>query len=260
MADLTVALFQAEAREESAEEKLERAGAAAAQAVEKGAELLLFPELFQSGYNSAGEIRRRAEPFDGPFAGAMAGISERYGIALAYGYAEAAEGRLYNSCLCLGPDGVLLANHRKLVLPSDYEKSYFKPHAGLTLFDYRGWRIAVLVCYDIEFPENARACAQAGAELLLVPTALHRRWDVVAEKLIPTRAFENGVFLAYANYAGEERGLPYFGGSRLVGPWGRELATAGKGEELLLATLRKEDLQEARQRLPYLPDVTTIRY
>jgi predicted amidohydrolase len=121
------------------------------------------------------------------------------------------------------------ANHRKLQLPSDYERENFMRGGRLTLLDLAGWKAALLVCYDVEFPEAVRACALGGAELVVVPTALRDRWGFVANTMIPTRAFENGVFLLYANYAGSEGDWNYLGASCAIGPDGSEIARAGEG-------------------------------
>ena len=85
-------------------------------------------------------------------------------------------------------------------------------------------RIALLICYEIEFPEAARNAALNGADLILAPTALGAQWGVVAHKLVPTRAFENGIFIAYANHAGREGEIEYLGESCIVDPMGNDLA------------------------------------
>jgi predicted amidohydrolase len=92
----------------------------------------------------------------------------------------------------------------------------------------------------------------AGADLIVAPTALRAEWSFVARQLIPARAFENGAFLAYANYCGEENGFVYLGESCIIGPDGREIARAGADETLLAAVLKREEVARARERLPYL--------
>ena len=254
---LDIGIFQPAGGDREPDDRLRTLGAAL-QAHADGLELLVCPELFMSGYNVGDKVAARAEAMDGPFARGAADLARRHGVALLYGYPEQAGERRYNSALCIGPDGTRLANHRKLALPSDYEKSLFEPHAGVTVFDLLGWRIGVLVCYDIEFPEAARATAQAGAELLVAPTALASQWDVVARKLIPARAFENGICLAYANHAGNEGDIHYLGESRIVGPDGRELAVAPAGEAVIRARLQKSAVAACRSRLPYLRDCRAL--
>ena len=116
-----------------------------------------------------------------------------------------------------------------------------------------------MICYEVEFPESARNAAINGAQLIVVPTALVSKWDVVASKIVPTRAFENGVWLAYANHAGEENGFEYLGGSKIVGPDGAIIADAGTQEKLISASININEMTKARSRLPYLRDFAKLR-
>ena len=103
-----------------------------------------------------------------------------------------------------------------------------------------------------------RACAVAGAELVIVPTALGVDWRVVSRRVIPARAFENGVFLAYANHAGQEGAMDYIGDSVIVSPLGEDLARAGSSESLIAADIDPSILPAIRRRLPYLRDYKSV--
>ena len=223
-------------------------------------DLAVTPELFATGYHIGGRHRALAEPAQGRVFDALAGIARDRRTAIAYGYAEAAGDKVYNAAALVGPDGALLANHRKRrQSPNSFEVSTFDNGDRSTMVELHGVRVAICICYEIELAETARAAALAGADLLLVPTALIDIWDNVAEKLIPTRAFENGLWLAYANHGGEEGGYTYFGGSRIVAPDGREVAVAGQGEELLFAVVDAASVAAARERMPYLRDCNYLR-
>jgi predicted amidohydrolase len=110
------------------------------------------------------------------------------------------------------------------------------------------------VCYDFEFPENLRYVALQGADLVTVPTALGAQWGVVSEKVVPTRAFENGVYVCYANSCGQENGMNYFGGSCIISPDGSDLARAKSGSEFLHSCIKKSAVAIAQDRLPYHKD------
>lgn len=225
----------------------------------KGADLLLTPELFLSGYNVGAAIHDLAEARDGPSISAARDLAARAGTALILSYPERDGGDLYNAAAIIGADGALLASYRKLHLIGDYERGAFRTGGGLAVTDVpltgeRVIRVAPLICYDIEFPEAARAAALAGADLIAVPTALRRQYRHVAEKLIPTRAFENGLFLAYANHAGEEGSWTYCGLSCVVGPDGHDIARAGDAPEVLRAGIDLAAIAAARAELPYLTD------
>lgn len=222
-------------------------------------DLLLLPELFATGYNIADKIAARAQPRDGSTAQAIAALAKMHGVAIHYGFAEADGIDIYNAAQCFGPDGTLLGGHRKLVIPPGFEQSHFKRGKGCTLFSYRGLRIATLICYDAEFPETARHAASLGAELILVPTALGDQWGWVSQTMIPSRAYENGVFLAYANSAGTENGMRFLGQSFIAAPDGQEIARAGMSPELIYGEIKREKVAASQSRLPYLDDLKVLK-
>lgn len=218
------------------------------------ADLLVLPEMFLSGYYIGDAVHDRAEAADGPFAREIAALAARFGIAVLYGFAERADGLIYSAAQCFGPDGARLGGHRKLAIPPGFETGTYSAGAGCRLFELGGVKIAILICYDSEFTEPMRHVAGLGAELVAVPTALSAEWGWVARTMLPTRAYENGLFLAYANHAGHENGLDYLGASFIAAPDGRELARAGSGPEVLLAEIDPARVAAARARLPYLKD------
>lgn len=227
--------------------------------VAKGADLVLLPELFACGYNIGAQVSDRAEPRDGPTLATLSRLASAHGLAIHCGYAERENGQVYNAALCIGPGGQILGQHRKLAIPPGFERAQFSAGAGCQLFEWAGFRIATLICYDAEFPETVRHVSGLGAELVLVPTALGAEWGWVAERMIPTRAYENGVYLAYANSAGVENGLHYLGQSVIAAPNGTEAARAGDRPEILFADLDKARIKAAQARLPYLRDRGQIR-
>jgi len=247
-------VFQSASGTLAAADRLGRLDAAMAEAAAGGAGLLICPELYASGYNIGDAIAERAEAADGPFAQAVAALAREHDIGVVYGFPERHGSKLYNSAICISGAGETLAVHRKRVLPPGMESKYFATGAGETLFELGGFTVALLICYEAEFPEAVRNATLAGAHLVAAPTALGDAWPHVAHKLIPTRAFENGVYLAYVNHAGEENGLAYLGASCIAGPDGHDLARAGAGEELIMAELSRAAVDAARSRLPYLRD------
>lgn len=219
------------------------------------ADLLATPELFMTGYRlDAAAMNQLAEPADGPFARAVSELARDTGIAILYGFPERDSGQVFNSVQVFGGDGKRLALYRKLHLPSDEERAVFATGDRIVTFDLLGFKLAPLICYDIEFPESMRACVEAGADLVLAPTALRRHWAQIAEMMIPVRALESGAFLAYCNFAGSEADWHYAGLSSICGPDGQVLAKAGAEEEVITAELDLAAVAAARTRLPYLKD------
>ena len=221
-------------------------------AARAGAELVLLPELYASGYNVGSALRDRAEPREGRFARKAADIARDAGCAVAFGYPERDGDRIYNAAQVIGRDGRCLAHHRKTILPPGIEGDHFATGDTLCRFDLNGVRCAILICYEAEFPEMVRDAACDGVQVILVPTA--NGWPVVPDHLMPARAFESGVFMAYANIAGSENGMAFAGLSCICDPWGRTLARAGAGSECIMADLDPGQVAAARTRLPYVSD------
>ena len=222
-------------------------------------DLVVCPELFLSGYDVGDSLVKLAETSDGPFSRQVARLARSSGTAIVYGYPERDGDRVYNAAVCIDSAGQLVANHRKMLLPPGVEGRYFTPGDRLTLFDLDGVRCSILICYEAEYPEAVRAAAEAGATVVLVPTALVDDWGSVALQMMPTRAFENGIWLLYANHAGTENGARYLGASCIVAPDGKDAARAGIGEELILADLDLKRATAAQARLPYLTGVGRLR-
>ncbi len=251
------ALFQGPARPGSVTDNLAVMAQAARLAAAQGAGLLVLPELFLTGYNiGAAALQAAGEAKDGPSAHEAASIARGSGLALLYGYPErGADGQLYNSALLVGPDGATLANYRKTHLFGDMERAVFTPgHEPFVLAELGGLRVGILICYDVEFPEMVRGLALRGADLVAVPTALMRPYDFVPQVMVRSRAFENQVFLIYANRCGEEGALTYVGESCIVAPDGVVLARADAGEALLVAELDAAAMRQSRVLNTYLRD------
>ena len=117
-----------------------------------------------------------------------------------------------------------------------------------------GLNIAMVICYDVEFPESVRAAAVRGADAVLVPTALAHGFDEVPNIILRARALENHVAVAYANHCGIEDGTTFGGGSIIAGPDGGVLASAGIGAELLYAELDADAIRGSRAGVPYLAE------
>ncbi len=224
------------------------------------ADLLVTPELFMSGYRlPAARLHALAESRDGPFSKQVAALAQETGVAILYGFPERDVDSFYNAVNVFSGTGQPVAHYRKMLLPSADERAAFKTGDELLTFNLAGFSIAPLICYDIEFPENVRASALAGADIVIAPTALRQHWAPIAEMMIPVRALENGVFVAYANWVGCEADWHYAGLSCICGPDGKDLARAGSEAQIIMATLDKKAIGHARGKLPYLCDVLASR-
>ncbi len=162
---------------------------------------------------------------------------------------------MYNSAQLISADGSRLANYRKTHLFGCFERDHFTPgEQQVVQAELNGLRVGILICYDVEFPENVRAHALAGTDLLVVPTAQMHPFQFVAESMIPVRAFENQMYVAYVNRIGLEEEFEFIGLSTLAGPDGVARARAGRGEELVFADTDPAFLAASRENNPYLKD------
>ncbi len=234
-----LALFQGRAQPLDLAANLAILDEAAREARAAGADLLLTPELFATGY--APELIRDSvsSASVASLDRDLAGIAVRRDIALVYSVPGPGpeDDRPITSVL-VDRTGRVLARYAKSHLFGAEERASFRPgSAPPTVVDFLGLKVALIICYDVEFPEVVRDAALHGATLVLVPTALTTGFENVARVLVPARALENSVTLAYANHVGPEAGLDLAGASVIVGPDGGILVDAGRTIGLSYATV-----------------------
>ena len=252
---LVVAAWQADGPLRDVPAALGALDAAAAEAAARGARLLVCPELTLTGYDIAEHAAELAEPAGGPMAQAVAAIAAEHGLAIAWSWPERDGDAVHISAELVDRDGAVLARHRKAHLFGPDEAAAYVPGDGrpaVAILD--GYRVGLLVCYDVEFPEQVRLVALEGADLLACPTALMDPYETVSSLLVRARAYENQIAVAYANRAGTENALTYCGSSCIVGPDGADLARAGRSAALVVATVTGAALAEARRANTHLAD------
>ncbi|WP_313523181.1 carbon-nitrogen hydrolase family protein [Shinella sp.] len=256
---MRIAALQMHAIAGDSEANMERIAAAAADAAAGGARLLIVPELAVTGYGAGqAAFEKLASPATGAVADRLSTIARENRIAVVAGFAEQEGTLTYNSALFT--DGIgTNAVYRKSHLYGDYERDVFKPGVPNSIMvELGGIRLGMLICYDVEFPENVRRLALAGADLVVVPTALPKgsSGTFIANHMIQVRAFENQVFVAYINHCGADDNFTYAGLSRIAAPDGKLLAEASaEGETLLFAEVRPEDYAKSRAENTYLVDL-----
>jgi predicted amidohydrolase len=252
---LRIAAWQCPSAPADVPGNLARLAEAAQRAAAGGADVLVTPEMFVTGYDIGIErTRALAEAPDGPVFEAVAELTRCTGVAIVYGFPERLpDGRIANAAQ-LVDDGAAVGGHRKAHLFGGLDSERFAaataPPAALA---FRGHRVGLLICYDVEFPEAVRALAAQGAEAVLVPTANMAPYELVSTVLVRARALENGVTVAYANYCGTEGAQTYAGLSTVCGPDGAVLAlAAAEGERLLFADAAGAAAPYLRDRRPDL--------
>ncbi len=241
--------------------------AAVAEAAGQGADLVVLPELCDSGYvfSGADEARALAAPAaDSPTLRDWRTLSARYSTAIAGGYCELGEdGHLYNSAALVSGDAVL-AVYRKAHL-WDAEKLVFTPGGGPPpVVDLPFGRVGLMICYDLEFPEWVRLAALGGADLIAAPVNWpampvppgERPADVVR---VQAQACMNRVFIAVADRCQAERGVSWVSGTVIIGPDGYPLAGPVLADRPSVITAPIDPAQARDKRLGTRNDVLTDR-
>ncbi|MBK9385997.1 MAG: carbon-nitrogen hydrolase [Planctomycetes bacterium] len=218
--------------------------------VARGVDLLVLPELANSGYAFASrdQALESSEPADGagPFQRFLREACRRYEIgAIATGLCERAGEKLYNSAVLLDERRGLFGLYRKLHL-FDTEKLVFEPgDLGLPLFELRGAKLGLLICFDWFFPEVWRSLALDGADLIVHPSNLVLPGR--CQRGVPVHAMINRLFIATANRIGTEGALRFTGESLIVDPRGEVLAKASaERPEVLRVSIDPTQAREKR--------------
>jgi predicted amidohydrolase len=231
MSEVVVACCQLSLRVGDVAGNRELARAAIDDAARRGAQVILVPELANSGYvfEDRDEAVRCAEPLDGPTVWEWTALAREHRVIVVGGLCEDGPGeRLSNSSMIVDGEGVR-AVYRKAHL-WDREKLVFEPgDVSPPVVDTMHGRLSTVVCYDLEFPEWVRLAALDGAELVCAPTNWPREPRPAGERpavvfKVQADASVNRVFIAACDRAGEERGVEWENGTVIVGPDGFPLA------------------------------------
>ena len=231
----------------------------ASQAEQAGAALLVFPETLMTPFRlSPDELRAQAEPLEGPFAQGVAACAERHGLWIVFTMNEANPngGQPFNTAVVADNTGTIRGAYRKCHLYDAHSvRESDRMSAGDAFFAPLQTPFGTLglgICYDLRFPELARAAAVAGCDLVLFPAAWYDGPHKAAhwETLLRARAIENECFVAGVCRAGKH----YVGRSLIVGPLGETLAQGpdGSREALVTAELELSQATSARNAMPCL--------
>ena len=255
---LTLALWQGARHADAGLDDLSDVAAIITEAVKTGADLLVFPEGYLTGYYRPG---LRAADLAGVDAALdrLGRLVNDAGIMVVMGTHRVQERALVNAAIVFGARGRQIGAYHKRALFGAWERATFEPGTLPLRFDCGGFRVGLAICYDVEFPELIRAEAEARTDLVVTPTALMAPHGRIAQLLPAARALENQIFVAYANRTGREHELTFVGQSCICGPDGAMLAVAGDAPELLVAPLDRKAIKAAREEASYLEDLARLR-
>ena len=221
------------------------------EAAGEGADMVCFPELNISGYSNRKAMDRLPQAIPGSITGKLAELAASHDMVVMAGMAEKGRsGRGYASHVVAKPDGGLGVYRKLYIAPS--ERATFIPGDSIPIFDCRGVRFGIQLCYDAHFPELSTHMAARGVDLILVPhasprgdaAAKHRSWM----RHLPARAYDNSVFIAACNQTGDNhQSLSFPGNAVVLGPSGNVITRDVTGREgILYADLKRDELTRVR--------------
>lgn len=209
---------------------------------EKNVDLMVLPELANSGYNlTRKEVKETAEPIPGKTTQLLTGLAKEYNSIIVIGLNERKDGRFYNSAAVITSNGYQ-ATYRKVHL-FDREKKFFEAGGEFRVIQTDHGKIGIMICFDWFFPESTRILALKGANIIAHPANLVLPYCQTA---MPIRSLENKVFTITANRIGEERDLEYTGKSQINAPSSKTLTQASKDQEEIITA--EIDTSKARQK------------
>lgn len=244
-------------------------------AAERGANLIAFSELFLTPFfpnRLEADFERWFAEIHDPRLKPIFKSAQQNNIAVVLPFAEKCGSSFYNSAALIGPDGEVIGVYRKVHIPAifpslaeggtgSYEKFYFAPGNELPVFDVKGTRVGIQICYDRKFPEASQMLAAKGAQIVVMPICAatygesslrEDTWELP----LRARSYDSGVFVVAVNRAGNEHGRRHIGRSMIIDPVGAKIVCeAGTDRsELLTATLDLEHVRVAQTSLPWWRD------
>jgi N-carbamoylputrescine amidase len=247
---------------EEKERNIEKAVRFAKIAIEKGAHIICFQELFTTHWFPR-EMNKRyfslAEKVDGLTVGTMQKLATEYGVVLICPIFEIEEDSFYNSAIVIDADGEILGSYRKIHVPQIplwEERYYFSSgNHGFPVFRTKFAPIGVQICWDNFFPEGSRILALKGAKILFSPTAAafasQRKWETV----ISSNAIANGVYIFIVNRVGSEEKQDFYGRSFCISPEGELLdKPTGMKDSIALIEIDLKNIDKTRKEWPFLKD------
>jgi len=253
---MKIALGQMDVRAGRPAENWRHAERWAQESATQGAQLLLFPELWLSGFDLS-HAADHARAWEAGDRARFAVLAQETGLYLGGSViAEDDKGRPANTAVLFAPQGDLVASYRKVHLFAPMGETRFLAAGEATpSFDLPWGRTALAVCYDLRFPELFRRYADAGVAVVLLtaqwPIPRIEHWRI----LLRARAIENQCLIAACNRAGEDEDGTVFGGhSAVIAPHGQVLVEAQETPDLLLVDVDLEEIGRIRREFPVLAD------
>ena len=226
-------------------------------AIRKGADLIVLPELWSSGYHLTTQTVIKLQQPSKAIVEECQQIAKTYGVVLVVPFIDKIEDDLFIAVAIIEKNGQILKIYHKSFLWNK-EKTIFKPgKMELVPVQTSVGKIGTLICYDMEFPETCRILTLRGAEIIIIPSVFsfgsEKRWDIQ----LPARAVDNTVFVLGVNSVGEGS----CGKTKLINPKGALVHECSRlSVEILLCDINLNEIYNTRGKIPYLNDLDSKLY
>lgn len=263
--ELIISLAQIDVTLGEPERNLARVVAMTTEAARRGSDVVVFPELWSTGYDLENAGRYATPTDEGMFA-AMAGLARQHNIALVGSCLSLiAPGQYGNTAVYVNQAGANAAVYSKMHLfrlmdEDQYLTAGDRPVVVNTADSRTGGPAGLAICYDLRFPELFRRYALDGAEIVFLPAEWPHPRLAHWRTLIRARAIENQLFMVACNRVGTSKGTTFFGHSLIVDPWGETVVEGGEGEMLLTATIDTGLVAAVREKIPVFRDRRPEQY
>ena len=250
---MKIALAQIDCSLGDVEANCEKIYSYAKQSAEVGADVLVFPEMSDVGYEMS-VISDKAVTWDGLPYRTLVEAAKEFDKHIICGIGERTETKIYNTSVVIDPKGELLAKYRKVHLfspPPISEDSVFTAGEQVVCLPIASFNVGLSICYDLRFCEFYQALRAKGAELLINctawPTPRAAHWQALAK----ARAIENQAYFVGVNRVGTDGEVTFAGRSLAIDPYGEVLASGSPDkEELLVAEFDKDLVERFRGHIP----------
>lgn len=253
---MKIALIQLDIAWESKKPNYEKAEFFAGKAAEEQCDVVVFPEMFNTGFSM--NISKIAEDEDGETASVLSEIARKYGIYIIAGFPVKASGEEKGRNMAVAYDrkGIVAAKYTK-IHPFSFsnEDKYYMAGSNTVIFNIDGIPCSIFICYDLRFPEVFRRVVKEVQAIFVIanwPTSRREQW----ETLLKARAIENQCFMIGVNRTGTDgNGIHYPGASHIFDPSGNDILCGGEKKEFLTGEINPAEVVEVRSKFPFLKDM-----
>ncbi len=256
MAKLTISLAQMQITAGDVRKNTAVVEKMTADAAYRKSRMIVFPELWSTGYVLAEAKEHASELSKGTFA-QLSNFATQHKICIVGSILEKRGIEVANSAPFFAPNGRMMGIYRKIHLFRLMEEDkYLQPGASPLTLDLPWGVTSFAICYDLRFPELFRKYAlEDGAKMIVIPA----EWPLVRiehwRALLIARAIENQCYIIGVNAAGETAGTVFGGHSMVVDPWGKIVVEAGEDPQLITVDIEMDTIDEVRSRIPVFDDV-----